>query len=67
MVPAMEPFGKQKRITTDAHGRLGTMSTLTIIGMVIWALVSGVVYAALVAGSRADDLWGYDDLSSRRS
>jgi hypothetical protein len=63
----MEPFGKQKRKTTDAHGRFGTMSTLAIIGFVIWTLVSGVVYAALVAGSRADDLWGYDDLSSRRS
>jgi hypothetical protein len=37
------------------------MSILAIISMVIWALVSAVVYAALVAGSRADDFWGYDD------
>ena len=43
------------------------MSTLAIIGMVIWALVSAVVYAALMAGSRADDLWGYDDPKHYRS
>jgi len=42
------------------------MSTLAIIGMVIWVLISGVVYAALMAGSRADDLWGYDDPKNYR-
>jgi hypothetical protein len=57
----MEPPGNQKRITADAHREDRLMSTLAIIGITIWILVGGIVYAALVAGSRADDFWGYDD------
>ena len=37
------------------------MTTLLVILCVLWLIMALVAYAALVAASRADDIYGYGD------
>lgn len=54
-------IGQEENYRTWEEWRLKSMSTLAIVGLTVWVLISGTVDAALVAGSRADDRWGYDN------